>query len=76
MDELLEQVGLGRAALDDADGMVPASLCSGVGMQSVSKTVLLAVTCPIRADSIGLICIHMSTVMVLCSRAALGFRHG
>ena len=58
------------------DGMVPASLCSGVGMQSVSKAVFPAVTCPIRADSIGLISIHVSIVMVLCSRAVLGFRHG
>ena len=54
------------------DGMVPASLCSGVGMQPVSSAALPAVTCPTRKNSIGLICIHMFTLAVLCIRAAVG----
>ena len=52
--------------------MVPASLCSGVGMQPVSSAALPAVTCPTRTNSIGLICIHMFTLAVLCIRAAVG----
>ena len=52
--------------------MVPASLCNGVGMQPVSSAALPAVTCPTRTNSIGLICIHMFTLAVLCIRAAVG----
>ena len=57
------------------DGTVPASLCSGVGMQPVSSAALPAVTCPTRTNSIGLICIHMFTLAVLCVRAAVGVVH-
>ena len=41
-------------------------------MQPVSSAALPAVTCPTRKNSIGLICIHMFTLAVLCIRAAIG----